>query len=345
MQVTTIGLDIAKRNFQVHGVDSAGNVVVAKSLARGRVIAFFAKLAPCRVGIEACASGHYWAREIAALGHEVRLIPPAYVKPYLRRNKNDAADAAAICEAVSRPSMRFVPVKSAQQQAARSLTRVREQLISQRTATVNALRGHLAEFGLVQAKGLQNVRRLRSFIEDGTDGRLPDLARQSLSILIGQIDAISAAIAELDRKITAWHHADETSRRLATIPGIGVLTAVTFASAVPDPAFFRTGREFAAWLGLVPRQHGTGGKPRLGRISKRGDARLRGLLIVCASSVLQSLKRRKDGTAAAPWIAGLLQRKPPMVVIVALANKLARTLWALMARNDTYRHERGFLAA
>lgn len=345
MQITTIGLDIAKRSFQIHGVDETGAVMVAKSLSRGRVMAFFSKLEPCLIGLEACATGHYWGRELQALGHQVRLIPPAYVKPYLRRNKNDAADAAAICEAVSRPSMRFVAVKSAAQQAARSLTRVREQLISQRTASVNALRGHLAEFGIIEAVGIHRARRLRAVIEDGEDGRLPDLARQSLSILLSQIDALDAAIVELDRRIATWHRSDEVSQRLASIPGIGTLTAATFAAAVPDASFFRSGREFAAWLGLVPRQRSTGGKPRLGRISKRGDARLRGLLIICASSVIQSLRRRKEGAAGAPWLARLLATKPPLVVAVALANKLARTIWAVMAHGQAYQPERGFLAA
>ena len=345
MQATIIGLDIAKRTFQVHGVDDAGAVVIAKALTRGRVVAFFGKIEPCLIGIEACATAHHWARELQALGHEVRLVPPAYVKPYVRRNKNDAADAAAICEAVSRPSMRFVAVKSAEQQAARSLTRVRELLVAQRTATVNALRGHLAEFGIVEATGLCRSRRLRMIVEDGADARLPDLARQSLTMLIGQIDSLDGAIAELKQRIEAWHRSSEISRRLATIPGIGTLTAATFAAAVPDPAFFRSGREFAAWLGLVPRQNSTGGKPRLGRISKRGDARLRGLLIVCASSVLQGLNRRKNGTAGAPWLARLLERKPRMVITVALANKLARTIWAFLAKNQTYQPEKGFLAA
>jgi transposase len=345
MRVDTIGLDISKRVFRVHGVDDAGAVVITKAVSRGRVLAFFGKLPPCPIGIEACATAHHWARELKALGHEVRLIPPAYVKPYVRRNKNDAADAAAICEAVSRPSMRFVPVKSAEQQAARSLTRVREQLVSQRTATVNALRGHLAEFGIVEALGVARARRLRAIVEDEGDARVPELARQSLSLLLGQLAALDAAIAELGARIAAWHRDNELSQRLATIPGIGTLTAATFATAVPDPAFFASGREFAAWLGLVPRQNSTGGKRRPGRISKRGDARLRGLLIVCASSVLQGLQRRKEGPAGAPWLARLLASKPPMVVTVALANKLARTIWARMAHGETCQYGRGFLAA
>ncbi len=289
MHATTIGLDIAEWRFQIHGVDSVGSVVISKALTRGRVVAFFGKIDPCLIGMKACAIAHHWVRELQTLGHDVRLIPPAYVKPYGRWNKNDAADAAAICEAVIRPCMRFVAVKSAEQQAARSLTRVREQLIAQRTATVNALRGHLAEFGIVEAAGPPR----------------------------------------------SW--------RLATIPGIGILTAATFAAAVPDPTFFRSGREFAARLGLVPRQNSTGGKLRLGRISKRGDARLRGLLVVCASSVLQGLTRRQSAAARAPWLARLLESKPCMVVTIALANKLARTVWALMVRNQAYHPERGFL--
>ncbi|MDP6174315.1 MAG: IS110 family transposase [Rhodospirillales bacterium] len=345
MQITTIGLDIAKRSFQIHGIDKTGAVVVAKALSRGRVLVFFSKLEPCLIGLEACASAHYWGRELGALGHQVHLIPPAYVKAYLRRNKNDAADAAAICEAVSRPHMRFVEVKSAAKQAARSLTRVREQLISQRTATVNSLRGHLAEFGIIEAAGLARARRLRAVIEDGTDRRLPDLARESLSILVEQIEGLDGKILDLDGRIAAWHKSNEVSQRLASIPGIGTLTAATFAQAVPNADFFRSGREFAAWLGLVPRQKSTGGKPRLGRISKRGDRRLRSLLVICASSVLQSLKRRKQGTAGAPWLARLMATKPPLVVAVALANKLARTIWAVMAHGQAYQPERGFLAA
>ncbi|KKL61260.1 hypothetical protein LCGC14_2197090 [marine sediment metagenome] len=345
MNPTTIGLDIAKRCFQVHGIDADGEVILVRALTRQRLLPFFSGLAPCLVGIEACATAHHWARELRALGHEVRLIPPAYVKPYVRRNKSDARDAAAICEAVGRPSMRFVPVKSAEQQASCSMTRVRDRLVSQRTGTVNALRAHLAEFGIVAAKGIGRARALSAIIEDPEDGRLPDVARSSLSVLAAAIVALDEQIAALDGQIRAWHRNSETSQRLASTPGIGPLTAATFTAAVPDPACFRSGREFAAWLGLTPRQHSTGGRTRLLGISKRGDKRLRRLLIVCASSVLQGLERRKEGFANAPWLARLKASKPPMVVIVALANKLARIIWALLAKGTTYQPSRGFLGA
>lgn len=345
MNATIIGLDIAKRCFQVHAIDADGEVILTRALTRSRLVPFFSGLAPCLVGIEACATAHYWARELGALGHEVRLIPPAYVKPYVRRNKSDAKDAAAICEAVGRPGMRFVPVKSAEQQASRGLTRVRDRLVSQRTATVNALRAHLAEFGIVAARGIGRARALSAIIADPEDGRLPDVARSSLGVLVAALEALDEQIAALDGQIRAWHRSSETSQRLATTPGIGVLTATSFTAAVPDPACFRSGREFSAWLGLTPRQHSTGGRTRLLGISKRGDKRLRGLLIVCASSVLQSLERRKDGFKNAPWLARLKATKPPMVVIVALANKLARIIWALLAKGGVYQPSRGFLGA
>lgn len=345
MNATMIGLDIGKRFFQVHGVDETGAVVVQRSVTRGGLLKLFRRLPRCVVGIEACATAHHWGRALTALGHEVRLIPPSYVKPYVRRNKSDAADAAAICEAVGRPSMRFVPVKTAEQQAARSLTRVRDHLIRQRTAAVNALRGHLAEFGVSEAKGAYGVVRLRRLLADEEESRLPVLARESLQLLARSIEDLETHIAEIDRRITEWHKTDAVAQRLKTVPGVGTITASVFSSAVPDPAFFRSGREFAAWLGLVPRQNSTGGRTRLGGISKRGDPRLRGLLIVCASSVLQGLNRRKDGLAKAPWLARLLETKPRMKVVVALANKLARTIWALMTKATSYRPDQGFLPA
>ncbi len=345
MKPTTIGLDIAKRSFQIHGVDDAGAVVVQRPLTRGRLVVFFAKLEPCLIGTEACATAHHWARELQALGHEVRLIPPAYVKPYVRRSKSDAADAAAICEAVSRPHMRFVPIKTQDQQAAQSLTRVRDQLVSQRTGSINALRAHLAEFGIVAARGLGSARMLRAVVREDTDRGLPKTLRDSLTVLVEMLEVLDAKIAELERQIREWHKSNAVSRRLTTIPGIGVLTASAFTAAVPDPGYFRSGREFAAWLGLTPRQHSTGGKVRLGGISKRGNPRLRGLLIICASSVIEGLKRRKDGFAKAPWRDRLRATKSPMVVTVALANKLARTLWAIMSGQTCYRAELGFVGA
>ncbi len=330
MQITTIGLDLAKHVFQVHAVDAAGSVVLRRRLRRAQVHAFFAGLAPCLVGMEACATAHFWARELRSLGHEVRLMPAQYVKPYLRRGKNDAADAAAICEAVTRPSMRFVPVKGEAQQAALMLHRVRDLLVRQRTQLINAIRGHLAEFGIVEAQGPWNVARLLAGMEEAAD--LPDLARELVRVLAGQLEEAEGRIAEVDARILARHKADAVSRRLATIPGIGPLAATAIAATVPDPAAFRGGREFAAWLGLVPRQNSTGGKARLGRISRQGDAYIRRLLVIGAQAVLRCSKAARSD----PWIQGLLAKRPRLVVAVALANKTARIAWAVMARGTAY---------
>jgi len=334
MQITTIGLDIAKTTFQVHGVDGEGKVVVAKRLRRGRVLGFFEKLGSCLVGMEACATSHHWAREIARHGHEVRLMPPGYVKPYVKRGKNDAADAAAICEAVRRPSMRFVPVKSAAQQSALMLHRTRDLLIWQRTQLINALRGHLAELGLVAAKGREGVARLLALVADQGDERLPALARFACQALMGQLAALQGQIGVLERRLHAEHRANEASRRLETIPGIGVITASALVGTVTDPAAFRSGREFAAWIGLVPRQTSTGGKARLGRISKQGDRYLRRLLVAGALAVLKQARARPDKH---PWLTRLLARRPAKVAAVALANKMARTAWAVLARGESYR--------
>jgi transposase len=261
---TTIGLDLAKTVFQVHGIDDAGNVVVRRRLRRGQVLAFFAGLPRCLVGIEACATAHHWARELIALGHDVRLMPPQYVKAYVRRHKNDAADAEAICEAVQRPSMRFVPVKSTEQQSALMMHRARDLLIRQRTMLVNALRGHLAEFGIVGAQGVHKLAGLIRIVMDDTDRRVPDLARQVLQVIARQIEDLQMRIVALEAQLLAWHRSNPGSQRLATIPGIGPIIATAIAATVPDPTVFRSGREFAAWLGLVPRQSSTGGKARLG---------------------------------------------------------------------------------
>jgi transposase len=328
-EITTIGLDLAKHVFQVHGIDAEGATVLRKRLRRGQVLAFFSRIAPCLVGLEACATAHYWARELAALGHEVRLMPAQYVKAYIRRNKNDAADAEAICEAVQRPSMRFVPVKTAEQQASQLLHRGREQLVRQRTMLVNALRAHLAEFGLVAAQGLRNVGELIAIVRDHDDRRVPDMAREVLQVLANQIEA---AIAALERQLLAWHKTNAVSQRLASIPGIGPIIATAIATTVADPNVFRSGREFAAWLGLVPRQNSTGGKTRLGGITKRGNRYLRRLLINGASANLL----RSKATKADPWVIGLRQRRPPLVVAVALANKTARIAWAVMLRQNEY---------
>ncbi|MBC4019162.1 IS110 family transposase [Siccirubricoccus deserti] len=286
---------------------------------------------PCLIGMEACATAHYWARELRALGHEVRLMPAQYVKAYLRRGKNDAADAAAICEAVTRPSMRFVPVKGEAQQAALMLHRVRDLLVRQRTQLINAIRGHLAEFGVIEAQGPWNVGRLLTGLEQ--EDSVPQLVQKLVQLLAAQLADLEKRIREVDARILAWHKADAVSQRLATIPGIGPLVATAIAATVPDPSTFRSGREFAAWLGLVPRQNSTGGKTRLGRTSRQGDTYIRRLLVIGAQSVLYCSKAAR----ANPWIQGLLAKRPRMVVAVALANKTARVAWAVMARGTIYR--------
>jgi transposase len=332
-EITTVGLDLAKQVFQVHAVDAAGRVVLRKALRRGQVMGFFAGLPRCLIGMEACATAHYWARELAALGHEVRLMPPQYVKAYVRRQKNDAADAAAICEAVSRPAMRFVPVKGEAQQAALVLHRVRDLLQRQRTMLSNALRGHLAEFGVVAPQGPRHVAQLAAVVRDEGADQVPEPARQVLLMLVEQLEALAERLAALGRELLARHRADPTSRRLATIPGIGPVIASTLAATVTDPAAFRSGREFAAWLGLVPRQSWSGGKARLGRISKRGCGDLRRLLITGAQAVL----RWPRAVAADPWLQGLLARRPRLVAAVALANKLARIAWAVLRHGTEFR--------
>jgi len=334
--ITTIGLDIAKNVFQLHGVNENGHVILRKSLRRGQMLAFFSELPPCLIGMEACATSHHWARTLMALGHEVRLIPPAYVKPYLRRQKNDAADAAAICEAVTRPSMRFVPVKSEEQQATLMLHSARELLVSQRTALINALRGHFAEFGIVVAQGARNVRLLVAIIHDESDADLPADARAALRPLASTLIDIEVQIADLSKEILVAHRSNDVSIRLATIPGIGPIVASSLTASIADASVFRSGREFAAYLGLVPRQHSTGGKPRLGRITKMGNRRLRKLLVIGAHAALYSIKSGKTNTPLADWARSLLANKPFKLVAVALANKMARIAWAVMTRKTIY---------
>jgi transposase len=331
---TTIGLDLAKSVFQVHGIDETGAVVLRKRLRRAQVVTFFAGLGPCLVGVEACATAHYWARELRAVGHDVRLMPPQYVKAYVKLNRNDAADAEAICEAVRRPSMRFVPVKTREQQSVLLMHRGRELLVRQRTMLANALRGHLAEFGLIAAQGLHNVAGLIAIVRDDKDRRVPDIARQVLGILADQIETLSRRIATTEAQIMAWHKDNPISQRLATIPSIGPIIATAMVATIADPTEFRSGREFAAWLGLVPRQNSTGGKARLGGISKRGDSYLRRILINGAHAVLLRSKAAKID----PWLTSLQARKHRLVVAVALANKTARIAWAIMSKQDTYRH-------
>jgi transposase len=331
-EIRTIGLDLAKHVFQVHGVDAGGTTVLRKRLRRGEVLAFFTRLPGCLIGLEACATAHYWARELQAVGHEVRLMPAQYVKAYVKRNKNDAADAEAICEAVQRPTMRFVPIKTAEQHAALLVHRCRERLVRQRTALVNALRAHLAEFGIIAPLGLRHVARLIAIVRDESDARLPALARQVLRVLAEQVEQLQAAVAALEKELAGWHKSNPVSQRLARIPGIGPIIATAIAATVVEASGFRSGREFAAWLGLVPRQHSTGGKARLGGISKRGNRYLRRLLINGASANLL----RSKATKADPWVIGLRRRRPPLIVAVALANKTARIAWAVMHRQENY---------
>jgi len=333
MHAITMGLDLAKHWFQVHGVDAAGKIVVKRRLRRAEVVAFFRDQEPCLVGMEACATAHHWARELIALGHEVRLMPPAYVKAYVKRNKNDAAYAAAIWEAVTRPSMRFVPVKSVDQQAVLMMHRARNLLVRQRTMAVNALRAHLAEFGVVAPQGLRHVECLVAAIEEDAD--LPALARSILRLIVAQLNDTQAKVRQIEARLSQWHRNSRLCRLLATIPGVGVMGASAIAATVSDPSLFRSGREFAAWLGMTPRQNSSGGKERLGRTSKRGDKYIRSLLVAGALAVLRHARERatKDGE----WVRAMLARKPAKLVAVALANRTARIVWAVMTRGDGYR--------
>ena len=333
--VTTIGLDIAKSVFQVHCIDANGVVVMRQQLKRSRVLGFFMKLSPCLVGIEACASSHYWSRQLQALGHAVRLMPPAYVKPYLKRQKNDAADAEAICEAVRRPNMRFVATKTPDQQACLMLHRTRHLFIRQQTSLINAIRAHLAEFGVVAPVGRNGVEVLLDVVADPDDGRVPEIARQCLAALGNQLQNLKAQILEFDRRINAWHRSSETSRRLDDLPGVGPALATALVASVPDPKAFRSGRDFSAWIGLVPKQNSSGGRERLGNITKRGDRYLRSLFCAGALAVIRYAKIH--GTRYRPWLAKLLERRPTKVAAIALANKIARMAWAMMARGTSYR--------
>jgi transposase len=327
-------LDIAKNVFQVHGIDAAEKVVVRKQLRRGQVLKFFASLQPCLVGMEACATAHQWARELTKLGHEVRLMPAKDVKAYVKRNKNDAADAEAICEAVRRPTMRFVRAKSAEQQGRLMQHRTRDLLLRQQTQVINALRAHLAELGIVAAQGREGLKQLLTIIADERDERLPIDARASLIVLGAQLQALHTMIGSIERRIVVQHRANEASKRLECIHGIGVIGASAITATVTDPSAFRSGRDFAAWIGLVPRQDSTGGKQKLGPISKQGDRYLRRILVVGAVSVL---RRAKLNPEKYPWLTQLLARRPFKVVAIALANKMARIAWALLANGSHYR--------
>ena len=331
MQATTIGIDLAKNVFQVHGVDAHDKVVFNRPLRRSKVLPFFGKLAPCLIGMEACASAHYWARELKKLGYDVRLMPAKDVKAYVKRNKNDAVDAAACCEAVRRP---YVLVKTPEQQAQLMQHRVRELLIRQRTQAINALRSHLGELGIVAPQGYEGLKLLLAIIADASDVRLPENARASLSALVEQIASCQAEIVAIDKRLLAQHRKNADSKRLETIPSIGVLGASAIVATVPDASIFKTGRDFAAWLGVVSREDSTGGKHRLGPISKQGDRYLRRLLIVGAMAVLRQARAHPEKY---PWVAQLLARKPAKVVAVALANKTARIAWAVLTKKEIYR--------
>src|SRR4249919_92467 len=333
--ITTIGFDIAKSVFQVHCVDAAGQVVIRRQLKRRYVLAFFQRLPPCLVGFEACASSHHWSRELQALGHRVRLMPPAYVKPYVKRQKNDATDAEAICEAVSRPNMRFVETKTPEQQSCLMLHRTRHLFIRQQTAVINAIRAHLAEFGIVAPVGRNGVEQLLGVVADAGDKRLPEIARACIAALGAHLRMLKGQILEFDRLIMAWHRSNETSKRLDDIPGVGPALATALVASVADPKAFRSGRNFSAWIGLVPKQHSSGGKDRLGSISKQGDRYLRSLFTAGALAVIRYAKIH--GTRHRPWLAALLARRPTKVAAIALANKIARMAWAMMARGERYK--------
>ena len=332
-EVSTIGVDLAKSVFQVHGADASGAVLFRRKLRRHQVLAFFSSQPPCTVAMEACGSAHFWAREISKLGHQVRLIPPAYVKPFVKRQKNDAADAEAICEAAQRPTMRFVVPKSEQAQAAALVFRARDLLVKQRTQVINALRGHLAEFGIVVAKGPAHVPHLVRAVEEANEP-IPEIVRPVLQMLIETLHRLDEQIAGLDQEVAQRAKENETAQRLMTIPGVGPVTAVALTALAPPAETFKRGRDFAAWVGLTPLQHSTGGKQKLGATSKMGERTLRRLLIIGASAVVRWAAR--NGAPAGSWLARMVARKPPMLVRVALANKMARIVWALMARGEVY---------
>ena len=333
-EVITIGVDLAKNVFQIHGIDAEGGVVIRRQLKRGQMMPFFKKQPPCLVGMEACATSHHWARQLIGLGHKVKLMAPRYVKPYVKRNKNDMADAEAICEAVTRPTMRFVEVKTPEQQSVLMLHRTRQLFVRQRTTLINALRAHLAEFGIVAGVGRNGLEKLLQVIEEGEDDRVPPTARDCLLALRDQLEMVKHQILGADRRILDWHRGSEVSRRLDDIPGVGPLIATALVASVPDPHIFKSGRDLSAWIGLVPKQNSTGGKERLGHISKAGNRYLRTMLVVGALSVIRRAKQ--VGYTKRPWLTKLLERRSTKIAAIALANKNARTAWAMMAHGTFY---------
>ena len=331
-KVIRVGMDTSKSVFQLHGVNGAEQVVLRKQLRRRQVLAFFARLGPTKIGMEACGGAHYWARELRALGHEVVLLPPQYVKAYVKRGKNDRIDAEAICEAMSRPTMRFVAVKTEAEQAALMLAGMREQTVRRRTQLSNTIRGYAAEFGLVAAKGLSKIEPLLARV--AAEERVPDLAKEVFGDYGREYAALEQRIAQLEARLMAWHRQNEPSRRLAEIPGIGPITAVMLVMKAPDPAAFGCARDFAAWLGLTPKDHSTAGKTRLGVITRAGDEDLRSLLVTGAMSVIQQVQRGRGSPS--PWLRELVRRKEPKLAAVALANKMARIAWKLMVSGQSY---------
>lgn len=340
-QLSRIGMDTSKHIFQLHGVDAAEKVLLRRRLRRKELLRFFGGLMPTVVGIEASGGAHYWARELTRLGHTVRLIAPQYVKPYVKRGKNDAADAEAICEAMSRPTMRFVAVKSAQSQAALMLAGMRERLVRNRVQLANAIRGHAAEFGIIAAKGRANLEQLLLRLQ--ADETIPAMARELFAEYAKEYAQLTAQLTAIDAKLMAWHRGNELSRRLTQIPTVGPVIASLLTMKVPDPHAFRSGRQFAAWLGLTPKDHSTAGKTKLGVITRAGDETLRSLLVVGATAVIWQARRGK-GRSASPWLLALLKRKPPKLAAVALANKIARIAWKLMATGETYDGRRAMVA-
>ncbi|MGA9031969.1 MAG: IS110 family transposase [Sulfuricaulis sp.] len=331
-QIIRIGMDTSKHIFQLHGVDAAERPVLRRKLRRNQVLAFFAKLPPTVIGMEACGAAHYWARELRKLGHEVKLMAPQHVKAYVKRNKNDGRDAEGLCEAMSRPTMQFVPVKTEEQQAALMLAGVRQQLIARRTQLSNAIRGYAAEFGLTTAKGLDKIEPLLARIAQ--DETVPEIARELFAFQGRDYARLQIELKAIEARLTAWHRANATSQRLAQIPGVGPIGATALVMKAPDPRLFPSGRHFAAWIGLTPKDHSTAGKTRLGKITRAGDEMLRSVLVAGATAVIQQARQGRG--RASPWLLALLKRKSPKHAAVALANKIARIAWKLMTTGESY---------